>query len=209
MNSISTEGVGSDQGPSRVFEVKRDAILLKIRDKEFLITGMNDQESEIWTTSRLMVFWRNIVVFRQMSATVSGSIIDLKHSDKSEAEKDAEEILRDKHINKLASEWATLNNSLVATALKIVDPDDIEFIKTLDKSEKLQIITAQDQLNGLDLMHKIAEIEKVANANKALQDAIDRRAEEKIEEEYLLKPKKLSKKVAKKRKEQKKKKGKK
>ena len=166
--------------------INPSSITISVNDREFIISGMNDEFSQQWTTSRLMSYWRNLVISRQIKAKISEVGIS---SDK--------ENERDEFLNRLSGEWITLNNVLVAQALRITDPLEAEFVKNLDFIGKNQILSIQDKLNGLDILNELAKVDNALRTSQIMQEAIEKAALEQKEEE-ISRPRKLSKKIGKK-----------
>lgn len=124
-----------------------------------------------WVELRLATYYRQIIVFRKISAKVqSGSLSRNKD----------ERLLTDNDLSEIAHEWITLSNYLTAIALgfNVDNPkdDESEIIKSLSENEKTKIIMIQDKVNGLDMLSILAEIDN-KSASDAINSARDARSE--------------------------------
>lgn len=131
-----------------------------------------------WMTERLMYQWRKLVLFQKIESTVVGSIpnslVDIELQERKRRDND-----RDEYLYTLTGEWVTLENVLVAHALRLEDPNEAEFIRSISGVDKLKIINIQDRLNGFDVIQKMTEIKNMHALSARLQEVQDKQVEEK------------------------------
>lgn len=154
-------------------------ISVSIDKVKYNIHPMHGDMLREWMEIRLATYYRQIIIFRNISAKVhSGSL-----------SKNKEDRLNfDKELSEVAHEWITLSNYLTAISLgfSVDNPEEseTEIVKSLSENEKTKIIMIQDKVNGLDMLSVLAEIDS-KSTNKSIDSA--RAAQEEIDKEERLK----------------------
>jgi hypothetical protein len=167
------------------FDVIPKKVIATIDRKNYPIIAMNEEESDLWMSFRLKTHWRQLTLFRQINAKVLGAMY---------ASPD-QRMTIDEDINLLTREWITVNNVLVARALRFkienLTKENIELIQGLSEGQKLSIIILQDRVNNLDIIKvlsdaskNLSEIEKssyepVATNSKVLSKRFSKKLEKK------------------------------